>query len=215
MSTIKTFLQKYPHAWVFLYVFIYLPGFYFIEHMTDVTYHMVYSPLDDLIPFCEYFVIPYYIWFPYMLVVFLYIFFTSKKEFYQVAALIISGMTIFLIVSYVYPNAHSLRPETFVNDNLFTKLVAFTYTIDTPTNILPSIHVYNSIACHIGVMKCERLRGKYWVKSLSLIISTSIVLSTVFIKQHSIIDGILASILIIIMYFLIYTLYPFVKNAQK
>lgn len=212
MSKIKNFIKEYPHCWVFLYAFIYLPGFYFVEHMTDITYNMIHSPLDDLIPFCEYFVIPYYIWFPYMLVVFLYIFFTSKKEFYQVATLIISGMTLFLIVSYIYPNAHGLRPETFANDNIFTQLVAFTYTIDTPTNILPSIHVYNSIACHIGVMKSEKLRNNKVIRGLSLIVSVSIVLSTVFIKQHSIIDGILAGILIIIMYVLIYVVHPRVRK---
>lgn len=201
-------MKKYSHAWVFLYAFIYLIWFYFIEHANITSYHIVYSPIDDLIPFCEYFVIPYYIWFPYMLVVFLYIFFTSKEEFYKVATLIITGMTIFLIFSSIYPNAHELRPTTFERSNIFTSLVAFTYSIDTPTNILPSIHVYNSIGCHIGIMKSEVLKNNPLIKSISLIISVSIVLSTVFIKQHSIIDGILAIILISIVYVIVYVLYP-------
>lgn len=211
MLKFKSLTQKYSHAWVFLYAFIYLGGFYFVEQMTNVSYHMIHSPLDDLIPFCEYFVIPYYIWFPYMLVVFLYIFFSDKGEFYRFAALTISGMTLFLIVSYIYPNAHALRPDTFANDNIFTKLVAFTYSIDTPTNILPSIHVYNSIACYIGVAKSTKLKDNHLIKCVSLLITISIVLSTVFIKQHSVIDGTLAIILISILYILIYVR-PFRKK---
>lgn len=209
----KLLNSKYGHAWVFLYAFIYIPGFFFIEQMSVTTYNLIYSPIDDLIPFCELFVIPYYIWFPYMLIVFLYIFFTSKEEFYKIATLIISGMTLFLIISMIYPNAHQLRPEYFERDNILTKLVTFTYSIDTPTNILPSIHVYNSIGCHIGVMKSERLKDNHWIRRISFLISISIVLSTVFIKQHSIIDGILALLFICIMYFLIYIIYPKTKHA--
>lgn len=208
MTTIKTLLQKYNHAWIFLYAFIYIPWFFFIEQVSVTEYHIIYSPLDDLIPFCEYFVIPYYIWFPYMLVVFLYIFLASKEEFYKMAGLIITGMTFFLFLSSIYPNAHELRPDTFANSNIFTKLVAFTYSIDTPTNILPSIHVYNSIGCHIGIAKCESLKGKHLIKGISLTIATLIVLSTVFIKQHSVIDGFLAILLICIVYTLIYVVIP-------
>ncbi len=216
LNSIKNLLTtKYNHAWIFLYAFIYIPWFFLIENANISNYHIVYSPIDDLIPFCEYFVIPYYIWFPYMLVVFLYIFFTSKEEFYKVALLIISGMTIFLIFSSLYPNAHELRPDSFEHNNIFTSLVAFTYTIDTPTNILPSIHVYNSIGCHIGIMKSERLRNNHLIRWISGIIATLIVLSTVFIKQHSIIDGILATILISIMYYLIYVLFPRRKSTQQ
>lgn len=212
MSNVKSIFKKYNHAWVFLYAFIYIPWFFIIENASVTTYHIIYSPLDSLIPFCEYFVIPYYIWFPYMLTVFLYIFFTSKDEFYKVALLIISGMTIFLVFSSIYPNAHELRPTTFERNNIFTSLVAFTYTIDTPTNILPSIHVYNSIGCHIGVMKSASLKKHPIIRWVSFIISTLIVLSTVFIKQHSIIDGCLAITLISIMYLLIYVR-PFRKRT--
>lgn len=216
MINCKTLKKKHSHVWVFLYAVIYLIWFYLIEHADIASYHIVYSPIDDLIPFCEYFVIPYYIWFPYMLVVFLYIFLTSKEEFYKVAALIITGMTIFLIVSTIYPNTHQLRPSNFERSNIFTNLVAFIYSIDTPTNILPSIHVYNSIGCHIGIMKSEALKNNHLIKGISFIISVSIVLSTVFIKQHSIIDGILAIALISIVYALIYVLYSKYKaNKAK
>lgn len=212
MTKPKFLSYKYGHAWVFLYAFIYIAWFIIIERIPISEYHYIHSPLDDLIPFCEYFVIPYYIWFPYMLVVFLFIFFTSRTEFYQTAALIISGMTLFLIVSSLYPNAHTLRPDTFANDNIFTQLVSWIYSMDTPTNILPSIHVYNSIGCHIAIMKCKRLENHHVIKMLSLVTAVSIILSTVFIKQHSVIDGFLAITLIGIMYPLVYVIPKKIKK---
>ena len=69
-------------------------------------------------------------------------------------------MTVFLIVSYVYPNAQHLRPTEFPRDNIFTDMVKWLYSTDTPTNILPSIHVFNSLAIHMSLTNCEALRDK-------------------------------------------------------
>lgn len=68
-------------------------------------------------------------------------------------------MTIFLIVSYAYPNAQHLRPVEFPRDNIFTDVVRWLYKTDTPTNILPSIHVFNSLA-HPYVT--DQLPGPSW-----------------------------------------------------
>ncbi len=211
----KLHSYKYGHAWVFIYGPIYLIWFYLIEQAVTKHYHIIHSPLDDLIPFCEYFVIPYYIWFFYVLSVFLFIFFKSREEFYKLAAILITGMTLFLIISSIFPNGQNLRPTTFENNNIFTQLVAYTYSIDTPTNILPSIHVYNSICCHIAIVKCHFLQDKPWVIRLSFIISSLIVLSTVFIKQHSIIDGFLAILLVSVLYYLIYVFFPKRKTSMN
>ena len=70
------------------------------------------------------------------------------------------GMTVFLIVSYVYPNAQHIRPTEFPRDNIFTDIVKWLYSTDTPTNILPSIHVFNSLAIHMSLTNCETLRNK-------------------------------------------------------
>ena len=104
------------------------------------TYHIIYSPIDGHIPFIEAFIVPYLLWFPYIAAVVLYLFFTNKNDFYQSCIFLFSGMTIFLIVSAVYPNGDLLRPSTFPRNNIFTSLVKMVYAADTPTNILPSIH---------------------------------------------------------------------------
>lgn len=97
-------------------------------------------------------------------------------------------MTVFLIVSYVYPNAQHIRPTEFPRDNIFTDIVKWLYSTDTPTNILPSIHVFNSLAIHMSLTNCEALRNKKLIKAASFTLTALIIMSTMFLKQHSVID---------------------------
>ena len=75
---------------------------------------------------------------------------------------------------------------------------------DTPTNLFPSIHVYNSLGAHFAVMNNETLSGKKWVRRGSLILCVSIILSTMFIKQHSMFDVLMAFIMGAVMYAAVY-----------
>ena len=78
--------------------------------------------IDDKIPFIEYFIVPYFLWFAYVAVAVLYFLFKNKGEYYRLCAFLFTGMTIFLIISTVYPNGHYLRPATFAHDNIFCLL---------------------------------------------------------------------------------------------
>lgn len=120
-SALKNFIKKYKHAWVFLYAFIYMPWFMYLEkHITaDSEYHVIHSVLDDKIPFVEYFIVPYLLWFVFITAVFLYFFFTDVEGFYKLAKLSFIGMTIFLLISTVFPNGLTLRPVVFPRDNIY------------------------------------------------------------------------------------------------
>lgn len=159
---------------------------------------------DDYIPFCEIFVVPYLLWFAYVAVVIMYFFFRDKDDYFKTCAFLFTGMTIFLLVSTLWPNGHHLRPYVMPRDNIFTRLVAALYQADTPTNLWPSIHVYNSLGCHIAVMRSQRLRNYRGIRIGSFILCVSIVMSTVFIKQHSLFDVMTAFILAAVMYVLVY-----------
>ena len=88
----------------------------------------------------------------------LYLFQKNKHEYYQLIFNLMMGMTIFLIVSYLYPNIQHLRPSEFPRENIFADAVRMLYATDTPTNILPSIHVFNSLAIHMSLTNCQALR---------------------------------------------------------
>lgn len=201
---VKDFLKKYNHAWVFLYAFIYMPWFTYLEKTVTTHFYEIHSKIDDYIPFIEYFIVPYLLWFVFITVCGLYIFFTDKKEFYKMAAFGIIGMTLFLIICTVFPNGLYLRPRTFARDNIFVDMVKMLYATDTSTNVLPSIHVYLSLTVSIAIKRSKRLEKKQWVKAATYVMAFLIILSTMFLKQHSVTDVIAAFVLAIAAYVVVY-----------
>ena len=57
------FIKKYKHAWVFSYILIYMPWFMYLEKHVTSGYHVIHSVIDNKIPFVEYFIVPYLLWF--------------------------------------------------------------------------------------------------------------------------------------------------------
>ncbi|MEY8508340.1 phosphatase PAP2 family protein [Lachnospiraceae bacterium 42-17] len=204
---LKQIIHKYGHAWVLLYAFIYMPWFMYLEGRPGVRHFIIHSPLDDHIPFVEYFIVPYLLWFAFIAVVAGYFFFTDKKGFYQLAAFLCAGMTLFLIICTVFPNGLHLRPHTFVRDNIFTDMVRMLYRTDTPTNVLPSIHVFNSIGAVIAISHSRALKKYKKIRYSAYIMAFLIILSTMFLKQHSVTDVIAAFAMACIIY-------PFVYAAE-
>ena len=188
VSPMKEFLQKYKHAWVMLYLLIYFPAFFWLENRHVHKYTVIQSSLDGYIPFMEIFIVPYFLWFAFVAIWVLYFFFTDKKGYYKLTAFLFTGMTIFLIWSWLFPNQLHLRPTTFERDNIFVTMVQFLYQIDTSTNVFPSIHVYNSLGIAIAVLDSEALKDRKGIRISTVLIAASIVLSTMFLKQHSILD---------------------------
>jgi len=212
---LKALLHKYKHAWVFLYAFIYFPWFYYLEKNVTDEFHIIHTAFDEKIPFVEFFVIPYLLWFGFITFALLYFFFTDRNDFYHMTAFLITGMTIFLIISTIYPNGQILRPTEFTRDNIFVDLVKDLYLGDTPTNIFPSIHAYNSIGVYLAVRNSARLKGNKFVQYGSFMLSVLIILSTMFLKQHSVIDVIGAIVLAIPAYHLAYVWEPKKASVYK
>lgn len=203
-ENIDGLLKKYRHAWVALYAFIYMPWFLYLEQNPADHYNLIHSPLDDYIPFVEYFIVPYLLWFLFIAATILYFFFTDKRGFYQLITFLFTGMTLFLIVCTVFPNGLNLRPDSFARDNLFVDMVKMLYRADTSTNVLPSIHVYNSIGAAIAIAHSDALKKHRPVQISAYILAILIILSTVFLKQHSVIDVVAAFVMAGIIYPLVY-----------
>ncbi len=201
----KKFFERYKHAIpLLIYGFIYLNWFTYLEKTVKLPQNLIHMKLDDAIPFCEAFIIPYLLWFAYVAVVVVYLFFKNKQDYYRTCVFLFTGMTVFLIISTLWPNGHHLRPATMPRDNIFTALVSMLYQTDTPTNLWPSIHVYNSLGAHFAVIKNEKLRKNLFVHAASLVLCVSIILSTMFLKQHSVFDVLTAFIMGAVMYIVVY-----------
>lgn len=204
----KAFLKRNSHAWTLLYFFLYMQWFMWLENTItpDTSFTNLHVALDDMIPFCEYFIIPYLLWFLYIPLVLAVIFFTSRKEFYQASAYLFIGMSICLLICTLFPNGQDLRIEHFERDNIFTDIMGIIYEADTNTNVFPSIHVFNSVGAFIILCKSSLLKNKKWIKVCSGILSILIILSTMFLKQHSVIDVIGGIILGALMYIIVYVI---------
>jgi PAP2 superfamily len=209
MKKLTELFRKYRHAWVFLYSFIYLSWYIYLERTIVTEYHIMYTKIDDWIPFNEFFIIPYFIWFLYVAFMLMFLFFKDVDEFYRFGLYLALGMSISLFICQIFPNGTNLRPTNLdPNKNIFTHLVAFIYKTDTPTNVFPSIHVFNSIATHVAIVRSKFFYNNMKVKVVSFIIMISICLSTLFLKQHSFLDVVGATILSYVIYQLIYAKIP-------
>jgi membrane-associated phospholipid phosphatase len=202
--------MKYGHALAFLYLPVYFGWFAILEKLITSEYANIHIRLDDYIPFNEVFIIPYVIWYFFVLGSLIFTCFTSREEFCKHSAFLISGLTISLIIYTIWPNGQSMRPDldALGRDNIFVDMVRYLYSIDTCTNVLPSGHVYMSLVTCVALAKSERLKRKWLVQTLQIALTVSICLATVFLKQHSAVDG-FASIV------LATAIYPFVYVQKK
>lgn len=202
----KKFYERYKHIIpTLVYIAIYLLWFAYLEQKVTRPENLIHMKLDDKIPFCEVFIIPYLLWFAYIAITVIYFFFKDKQDYCRICTFLFTGMTIFLTISTLWPNGHHLRPHVMPRDNIFTTLVSALYRTDTPTNLWPSIHVYNSLGAHIAIVKNPKLCKNKAVHIGSLVLCVSIIFSTVFLKQHSIFDVITAFIMAAVMYLLVYS----------
>lgn len=205
MNKCKSLWVKYRHAIpLILYGIIYWLWFCYLEDTVTTQYRVIHMRIDDYIPFCEIFVIPYFMWFLYVAVAVMLLFFTDKKEYYKSCIFLAVGMTVFLIISTLWPNGHHLRPDIMPRNNIFTQMIQGLWLTDTPTNLWPSIHVYNSIGAHLAIMHSKVLADKKGIRIASFLLAISIILSTVLIKQHSVFDMLTAFVMAFVMYVLVY-----------
>lgn len=212
---LKTFLEKNKHGVLLLYFLIYLPWFGHLEKTVTTHFHVIHTALDDYIPFCEYFIVPYLLWFGYVAWGLGYFYFKNKDEYFRLCTMLFTGMTVFLIVSTIYPNGHYLRPTAFARDNIFVDMVRWLYATDTATNLFPSIHVYNSIAINAAVWHCDNFKENKVMRYGSAILMTSIILSTMFLKQHSVFDVATGIAMAVFMYGFVYANNPIRIPARQ
>ena len=167
-------------------------------------YYVVQTEFDKYIPFIEYFIVPYLLWFFFIVAAFLYFFFTDVPGFYRLAAFMFSGMTIFLLVSTVFPNGQDLRPVVFERDNIFVDMVRMLYRTDTCTNVFPSLHVFNSLSVCVAVFESRELKKHRTVSFGVYTLAGLIILATMFLKQHSVLDTVGACIMAWVLYQFVY-----------
>lgn len=180
------------HLKLLLFWPVYFLGFVMLERLIPAeSCHIIHCLLDDSVPFCEWFLIPYVFWYFCLLGISVYTLLYDVGVFRKFMKYLIVTTTAAFLVYLLYPSRQDLRPITFPRENGLTAAVKILYHVDTNTNIFPSLHVMHSFGILSAGLRAKGLEAWGW-KWFFGITTLLVCLSTVFLKQHSILDGIFA-----------------------
>ena len=93
------------------------------------------------------------------------------------------------------------------HDNILTRIIGTLYATDSNENVCPSIHVLGAVGAGIAGLQCRRF-ATVWGRIVMWVSIITICMSTVMIKQHSIIDVFVALALCAVVY-------PFTFGRKK
>ena len=195
----KSFYEKYHIKYVLLIALLYALKYLFYQISTAINtdYHTINMAIDDMIPFCKYFLIFYVSYYVFPELLLWQISYTDKRKFYRLLISISIACFICCICFCIY-QVKMIRPE-IVGDDLFSVLMRVMYDIDKEAlNCFPSIHSLMGMAMIIGGYKTNKFPK--WFSITSYVLGVGCILSTVFIKQHYFIDMVVGVLLMILVY---------------
>lgn len=167
------------------------------------SYFPIHCALDDAIPFCEYFLIPYLFWFVFLVGIQIYGLLYDVEAFKKMMKFVMVSYSIAMLVYILFPNCQELRPLSFERDNIFTRFLAGFYQFDTNTNVCPSVHVIGSVAVALCAWSSKHFSTPGW-RAAFTVTALLISVSTVFLKQHSVLDVVAAIPVCIVAYMVVY-----------
>lgn len=208
MKSVKELINNNKYLLLLLYLPVYLIAFFIIDNL-KVEHYIIKCSLDALIPFNEWFIIPYslwFLWFPGVAAFFLWHALKNNEQearadFIKLCIVMFSSMSVSLIIYVIFPNGIDLR-EPIERENIAAGIVRLIRVADTPYGVCPSIHVATIVAEALvirdSVLKVLSKRLKYFAYFITLLI----MYSTMAVKQHSIVDVIAGTVLAAVIYFI-------------
>lgn len=186
---------------------------FFIAQRLPVSYSVVHSNWDDAIPFLPAFVIPYVLWYLYVLIGISYsaVKFPEKNRPFQIY--FFSGVFLAVLGFFLFPNCIDFRPSA-QGDGFFIFLCRIIFSNDLPRNVFPSLHCYEAVAVHLFLFRRTPLKKAILPRVLSAVLVVLICASTVFIKQHSILD-VFAGVGLALLFFVILVLWGNRKEKRS
>jgi membrane-associated phospholipid phosphatase len=170
--------------------------------------HTLATSLDKSIPFIKIFVFPYAAWVVYVFLTLLYLCYKDRTLAFKTILVLDIGLVICFIIYYFFQTEGPVRP-IISGDDVLSRTLQYIYRIDHPYNSFPSIHVMSSYLL-IRAFRNRPWKNKWFIGGFS----TAIILSTLFIKQHFIMDVIAAILLVECLFISVNKVYKwlFVQN---
>ena len=206
IGKIKSFISSNKYVLVLAYWPVHGLWYMLLQNVTmDRNPIAIATELDKIVPFNEWFVIPYALWYVQIAAVTLYLLWKNKEYFTRLYVYMFGGMLVCMLICTVFPMYFDRAGvEMYPRDNLLTDCVKLLQGFDPPTTVLPSMHVYVTLGLHFAVAKTCTGKENRLLRLGSLFFSLSVCLATVFIKQHSVLDVAAALPLCLAMYFAAY-----------
>lgn len=152
--------------------------------------------LDDKIPLIPFFAVFYLLICPLIFLPFIYAY-KNKRLFYHLSLTFFLVAT-FLNIFYVLFQTTVPRPDVLPS-GLFGRLVAFIYSFDKPLCCFPSGHAAFSLLVNLSFFKIKK-KVAYYLIPLTVLIF----LSTLFIKQHYVLDIVGGAVVAVLGYYLVF-----------
>lgn len=196
----KNYLKENKNRIIILFgAFIFQTLIYFITKLFQNNPVYLNNAIDDRIPFIPSFVIFYVMWYLFLILIPLLILKYNKKVFDKYIVVSILYAILEGIIFILFPTTMNRQP--LVVTDISTWVVDIIYKVDTPVcNLFPSAHCAFSILFIISILDVKEVKKEY--KILIIISSLLIILSTLFIKQHVVID-VLGALLIVPIYYIL------------
>ena len=178
---------QYQHLLLWLTWLIYFALYFLTENLIPAeNCHVMHCALDDIIPFCEWFLIPYTGWYLLVFCSLLYFTLYDVESFKRLQVYIFITQLVAMTAYILYPSRQDLRPLFFERDNILTRIMGIIYAFDTNTGVCPSLHVAYSLGIASVWLK-KKDASPAW-KAFIVILVILICLATAFVKQHSVMD---------------------------
>ncbi len=185
LSNIRT--PEYSHLLLLLGWVGYFILYFLTENLIPAEKcYPVHCWLDDVIPFNEYFLIPYTFWYVLIVGSMVYFLLYSVESFRCMQTYIIVTQMIAMAVYILFPTRQDLRPTEFPRDNFWTDVAGLLYAFDTNTGVCPSLHVGYSLG--IASTWLREKSAPWPVKVFVCVAVFFICISVAFVKQHSVVD---------------------------
>ena len=187
-----------------------------INHLIVPT-NLIHCRLDDYIPFYAEFALVYVYWFAFLPGAFIQMLWhredntpRARINYNRFMLLFFISWVICLITYIVYPNGIDFRPtsDEIGYDTFCSGGLALTYRgFDHPANVLPSLHCTSTLAVTLAVLSSDFVKRspfKALYFTYYILFAALICASTVFVKQHSIIDFFVSAAELAVLYPIIY-----------
>ena len=185
---------------------------YMIAKLIGGTPHLIGSKIDDILGFSIYAIIPYCIWYLLLFIVPYYFYKNDKEMFYKYISSYLICLLLAVLIYIIYPTTIT-RPEITEKGILFFITKIIFWVDNPPVNCLPSMHCAISMLWILTTLISKKT-NKYFKIIISLI-SISIMISTLLIKQHVLIDLITGNILMTICYLYVNQNKKIVNKVKK